>query len=694
MNAASDRPSAFPRLFEPIQVGSLILPNRIVGCTHGPGFSLDPAENPAGRRYGHYLARRARGGAAVVTTGTSYTMLRALNSGGRLRFTIGGGPFFWPAGERGTPEEERYVAFLGGIAHRVHDAGGKLFAELSLTPSRSGAYGYSGIYQVDYMHLSSTQTPTVMGGMTARELRGDEIVEMSAALGELAAIASTTGIDGLEIHAHAGDMHTDFLSPVVNRRRDEYGGSLENRMRFTVEMIAAVRARIGPDFPLWMRFSPREELPGGMRIEEGAEILARIEEIGGIDAFNIYGASPNSTGAGTPDMSYPTALNAPDSERIRSELRRGTPVICGGRINDPAVAEELLATGKADLVGMVRALIADPDLPNKAREGRVAEIRPCCYASEGCIALLNGTRVPSIRCTVNPETGHEAEPPPPPPARHKRILVVGAGPAGLKAAEQAAQRGHEVIVCERESAPGGQVALQSQVHSRHLEQVVVSHLLDRLQALGVTMRLGEELDSSGVLAHGADSVVLATGASAVRTGFTNLVPDLPGLPGAELDHVCTHLDLLRGARVGAHVVVVENGSGGDFTAPVCVEYLLDRGHRVTALTTDSTIGEEILFRSRRPLLTRLYRAGMSHRPHTGVRAIERDAVQTYNAYSGERGGIDGVDSVVLVLGRRSERALADSLRGQVEELYEIGDAMMPRSVNAAMLEGYEIGRRL
>jgi NADPH-dependent 2,4-dienoyl-CoA reductase/sulfur reductase-like enzyme len=432
-----------------------------------------------------------------------------------------------------------------------------------------------------------------------------------------------------------------------------------------------------------------------MTIDEGAAVLRTIERDGGVDAFNIYGASPNSTGAGTPDMTYPPALNAPHSARVRAELERGTPVICGGRINDPALAEELLATGQADLVGMVRALIADPDLPNKARSGRAAEIRPCCYSSEGCIALLNSTRVPTIRCTVNPETGHEADPPPPPPVRRKRVLVIGAGPAGLKAAEQAAQRGHEVVVIEREAVPGGQITLQSQVHSRHLESVVVDHLVQRLETLGATLRLGTELDADAIVSHGADAVIVATGSTPVRTGFTNLTTDQPGLPGADLDFVMTHIDLLRGAPAGAHVAVVENCSGGDFTAPVCVEYLLDRGHRVTVLTTDSTIGEEILFRSRRPLLARLYRAGMAMHAHTGVRRIEPGgALVTYNAYSNEEGRIEGLDSVVLVLGRRAEVHLADALRGRVDELYEIGDAMLPRSVSAAIVEGYELGRRI
>ena len=688
----------FEALFAPLVVGGLQLPNRIMLCTHGVGLSVDGEEPVAGERYARYLARRAEGGAGLLCLGSSYASVSAVaEPGGELGLQLGAIPHLrWAHGEEDGAAAERYVDYLNVIAAPAQEAGARVFAQLLIGPSRSyESYGYSVMTRLDYLTLSASEGSTSYGGVPSRELSVAEIGRFVAALGDLVAVISRSRIDGVELHAHAGDLHTDFMSPAYNRRRDEYGGGLENRMRFTLEMLASARRAARPGFPIALRFSPFEDYPGGLGIDEGVEMARMMQATGNLDLLNVYGAAPNTTGLGTPDMTFPEGLNAAHSERIRTALGGRTPVVCGGRIGDPRVAERILADDQADMVGLVRALIADPDWPRKAREGRSEEIRRCCFSNEGCIALRNGTRVKTIACTVNPEAAREWEiEADPAPAGSGRILIVGGGPAGMKAAEQLAQRGFSVALCERERALGGQVRVQARARARALEAVVVEDLERRLHELEVEIRLATAVDADSVMAHDADAVILATGSSPVRCGYTNLRPELAGLPGAARDFVVTDVDVLSGVTVGRRVLVVEDSSGGDATAPTVVDHLLDGDHEVTVLTTDITIGRNVLFRSYQPLMARLYRKGIRQLPHTGVREIGDHRAVVANVLTGEQWTIDDLDTVVLVLGRTSRRDLWHALHPRVPRLFEVGDAIMPRSVGAAVLDGHRLGRTL
>jgi 2,4-dienoyl-CoA reductase-like NADH-dependent reductase (Old Yellow Enzyme family) len=689
---------SYAAVFEPIRVGGVDVPNRVMLSTHATGLSVELSEPEPGARYGRYLALRARGGAGLVVLGSSYSLVNAHPlPGGHLGIRMGGAPHhMWALDHQSDGAVERYVEYLNRIVAGAQAAGSKVFAQLMVGPARAyETYSYPVMTRIDYLTLSSSQGATAYGGVPARELAVDEIRQLVRAAGQLAAVLARSNLDGVELHAHAGDLHTDFLSPAFNRREDAYGGTFDNRMRFTLETLASVRASVPAGFAVALRFSPFEDFAGGLKLAEGVAMAAAMERSGNLDLINIYGASPNTTGLGTPDMTFAEGLNAEASGQVRAAFELGTPVACGGRISDPAVAESIIVGGKADMVALTRAFIADPDWGRKARDGGVAKIRRCCFANEGCMALRNATRVPSLMCTVNPEASHEWEITNPAPASPgELVLVVGGGPAGLKAAEQAAMRGYRVRLVEARGYLGGQVTIQARCRARALESVVTEDLAARLQELGVEITLGTFMDAAGVRQLGAHAVVLATGSEPVRSGYSNLRPELSGIPGADRDFVCTDVDVLEGTAVGRRVLVAEDSSGGDGSAPTVVEYLLDEGHEVTVLTTDTTIGRNVLFRSYRPQMARLYRKGMTQHPHTGVHAIGDHCVTAFNSLTDTRRTIDRIDTVVLVLGRHSRRELFDQLRGDTARLHEAGDAVLPRSVGAAILEGYRLGRSI
>jgi 2,4-dienoyl-CoA reductase-like NADH-dependent reductase (Old Yellow Enzyme family)/thioredoxin reductase len=675
-------------LFRPIDVGHLTLENRVVFASHTPGFSLDPNEAVPGRRYGAYLARRAEGGAGLVVLGHRYCFVRAVTAvGGGLEFVAGSNPFLWSVDSPGSAQEDAYRSHIATIVAAVHARGVPVLAQFSTDPPRT-AIGEL-LTRVDYLQLAPS--PGASGiGLAARALELEEIQRLVAAAGRLARVAKEAGLDGVELHCHAGDLASDFLSPVFNRRTDHYGGTLENRMRFIVDVLRAVRANAGDDFVVGLRFSLFDQFGSGYGIDEGIEILRRLEQLKLVDEINIYGTF---SGIEPYSADGATDVHVEMTAQARAGLSGNTPVLVAGSISDPASAERILSEGKADLIGMVRALIADPDAPRKAREGRSGDIRRCVFSAEGCLGLQGAWRAPEILCTVNPEAGSEEQHAVVPPAKvHKRVVIVGGGPAGLKTAEQAATRGHSVVLFEADPQLGGRVWMQAKVPSRATEGVAVSHLIDRIEALGVEVHTGIAVDAQRILAEQPDTVVLATGTQPVSVGYTNLAPQLSGLPGADLPFVLTDEDVLRDAPVGQRVVIVDD-SAGDFAVGLTAEYLLDRGHDVQACTRRHSIGHNMFSYSQASMMGRLTEKGLRVRDRFQVTAIVDGAVTGVAVWTQEPLRIEA-DSVVLSLGRVSDRRLRAELLGAGPELFETGDAIMPRSVGAAILDGFLLGRHI
>ncbi len=670
-------------------MGPLTLANRIVFASHTPGFSLDPHERVPGRRYGHYLARRAAGGAGMVVMGHRYCFVRAVGRpGGGLNFRAGSNAFLWdPEGVEDQPEA-RYREHIATVVQAVHDQGVPILAQLSTDPPRTAVAEL--LTRVDFLQLAPSAGSSLIG-LAARAIEVEEIHRLIAATGRLVTSARESGLDGVELHCHSGDLAGDFLSPSFNRRTDQYGGSLENRMRFISELLAEVRRCGGPGFVVGLRFSLFDAAGAGYGLDEGIEILRRLDQSGLVDEINIFGSF---SGLESYTADGATEVNVEMTAQARAALARGTPIGVTGAIGDPHVAERIVAEGRADLVGMVRALIADPDAPNKAREGRSQEIRRCVYSSEGCLGLQGAWRAPEIMCTVNPEAGAEEQYSVVEPAAvAQRIAVVGGGPAGLKAAEQAALRGHSVTLFERGPQLGGRVLLQCRVPSRELEGVAVSHLIEQLDRLDVEVHLDTDVSADRLTAEGFDVVILATGAEPVHTGYTSLAPHLPGLPGADLPFVLTDEAVLSDAPVGPRVLVVD-ASAGDFTVPLVVEFLLDRGHAVTACTARDAIGHNMFSYSHMATMSRLVRKGLVLRTRLAVNGIVETAVLAQATWSGDPVRIADFDSVVLSLGRVSDRRLREQLQDCPAQVLEVGDAVLPRSVGAAILDGFQVGRHV
>ena len=679
-----------PNLFSPVDVGPLRLANRVVFASHTPGFSLDPTEPVPGRRYGAYLARRAAGGAGLVIMGHRYGFVRAFSRvGGGLGFLAGSNPFLWDAEQDASGSmEEAYRNHIATIVAAVHAEGVPILGQLSTDPPRT-AIGEL-LTRIDFLQLAPSPG-TAATGLAARAIEVDEIRRMIAAAGRLAAAAKESGLDGVEVHCHAGDLASEFLSPAYNRRTDAYGGTLANRMRFITELLTEVRRACGPEFVVGLRFSLYDAAGGGFGLDEGIEILRRLDRSGLVDEINVFGSF---SGIELYTADGQVEVNVAMTSQARATLERGTPIAATGAISDPRVAETIIADGRADLVGMVRALIADPDAPNKAREGRSDDIRRCVYSSEGCLGLQGAWRAQEIMCTVNPEAGAEAEfAQLTVPQIIKRIIVVGGGPAGLKAAEQAAMRGHSVVLYEREEHLGGRVWLQSRVPSRELEGVAVTHLERRLGMLGVELRRGQEADAESLLAEDPDAIVLATGSTPVTTGYSNLTPQLPGLPGAGRSFVLTDEAVLRDAPVGHRVVIIDD-SAGDFAVPLTAEFLLDRGHEVVVCTRRNFIGHNMFSYSLIATRTRLEAKGLRVVSEVEVKEITDRGVLATEIWTRDPVRLESLDTVVLSIGRHSDRTLRDQLADSGIELMEAGDSVMPRSVGAAIRDGFLVGREI
>ncbi len=678
-----------PHLFSPIDIGPLTLANRVVFASHTPGFSLDPSERVPGRRYGHYLARRAAGGAGLVITGHRYCFVRAVTQvGGQLGFVAGSNPFLWDPEAGGGATEEAYRSHIATIVSHVHAEGVPILAQLSTDPPRTAIAEL--LTRIDFLQLAPSPG-SASTGLAARGIEVDEIHRLIAAAGRLASTVRESGLDGVELHCHAGDLANDFLSPAYNRRTDRYGGSLENRMRFITELLTEIRRCGGPGFVVALRFSLYDAVGGGFGLDEGIEILRRLDASGLVDEINVFGTF---SGIEQYTADGQVEVNVAMTARAREALARETPIAVTGSISDPLAAERIIADGRADLVGMVRALIADPDAPLKAREGRSDEIRRCVYSSEGCLGLQGAWRAQEIMCTVNPEAGAEEEfAELTSPHTIKRVLVVGGGPAGLKAAEQAAMRGHSVVLFERDDQLGGRVLLQCRVPSRELERVAVTHLERRLEMLGVEVRCGQEATVENLLAENPDAIVLATGSTPVTTGYTNLAPNLPGLPGADRAFVVSDEAVLRDAPVGQRVVIVDD-SAGDFTVPLTAEFLLDRGHEVEVCTRRRYIGHNMFSYSLIATRTRLEAKGLRVHPEVEVTEIGDRSVLATNVWSRAPMRLEDVDTVVLSIGRRSDRELRAQLAESGVELVEAGDSVLPRSVGAAIRDGYLLGRHI
>lgn len=651
----------FRYLFTPIRVGPLTLKNRIYSTGHAEAMAVGGKPTDRLRRYHE---AKARGGSALTIVGGSTSVHPSS-----------------PASEWNliANHDDSIIPAYRQFAEAIHRHDCLVFSQLTHLGRR--AQSDSGAWHV---LLAPSQIPEAVHREVPHEIEPEQIATLVRAFGEAARRCREGDLDGIELSCAHNHLIDQFWSPRFNQRTDEYGGSLENRMRFGLEVLAEIRRQVGRDFVVGARISGDEFTDGGLNADDMAEIARRLAASGLVDFFSIIGGGAHTyplQAAVVPNMSFPNAVYVPLAAAIKQAVP-GLPIFHATRIVDPIHADQLLAEGSIDVVGMTRALIADPEMPRKAREGRLDEIRQCVGANEGCIDRIYQGK--PVTCVQNPAAGREGElgEVRPAPVR-KKVVVVGGGVAGLEAARMATLRSHRVVLFEKEVEVGGQVLIAARAPARADYAGIVRFLRGQVARLGVEVRLGVEATIELILAEAPDAVVIATGSH----------PYLPPLPGVDGKHVVTERDvLLERAQVGERVVLIDDVHTQQ--ALSTAEFLLDRGRRVEVISRLFYPGQEIGITSLVPLYARLFAKGVTLTPHTELRAIEGSTVIVANVYSGAERRIEGVDTVVLAMGSRSTDGLYRALKGRVPELHAVGDCVAPRGVHHAILEGTRAARAI
>ena len=648
----------FRYLFTPLKIGSVTVKNRIVFLPHVTVFGENhvPTERTAA-----YLAERAKGGAGLIISESSSVHPHSLALMQLL-----------------AAFDERAIPHFRRVTERVHENGAKIFGQIAHSGRQTSSVS-SRVSLWAPSAVPSGKIREIPHAMTVPEIR--EVVEGFA---KSASHFKAAGYDGIELHGAHGYLIEQFMSPFTNRRTDAYGGSLENRLRFGLEVIDAVRKRIGDQIVLGIRLSGDELVPGGLTLDDMQEIAARLEATGQLDYMSLSIGVHETQHIMIGDMSIPLGAAVYVAAGIKQVVR--LPVLTALRINDPVQAEQILADGQADLIGMARALICDPELPNKAREGRLDDIRKCMACSQDCRGDERG--VP-ISCTINPTAGYERElgiGTIKSAAARKKVVVVGGGPGGLEAARVAAMRGHKVTLYERSSELGGQVNLATKVPSRNGLEESIRYLGNQVRKLGVDIKFRTEATADSILQEKPDAVVVATGS-------VPFMKDIPGAAGGRLK-ITNVREVLEGSIDTGDRAVVFDFPEGFWQCIVTAEFLALQGKNVTLVTPLPSIGMGLPLSSTHNAFERLLTNHVTLITNCDIKAIKDKRLTIFNVLDHQEQHLENIDSLVLSLGGKANDALYHALMDHVKEIYLVGDAVAPRKISAAVREGHLAGRRI
>lgn len=641
----------FPHLFQPIEIGRMTVKNRLFIPGHNTALSV---KGQVSDEMIAYHEARAEAGVGMITMEVS-TVHPSYAPHGRLSVVT----------DDCIPGLERMAAM--GKRHDCRVLG-QLFH-----PGRVAAASEDGSTMASY---APSEVPDEFYKNVPTPLTTDQIRDLVDHYRLGAARMAEGGLDGIELISSMGYLISQFLNPRLNRRTDEFGGSLKNRLRFLREVIAAVRKGAGDEIVVGIRISADEMDGEGLRPGETIEVLEAIDADGKLDYFNII-ASTTASYAGwlhiIPHMAMPNACLAPLGRQVKDAV--SLPVMIAGRVNQPQDAERIIASGQADMVGVVRGHIADPEFARKAREGRPEDIRACIGCNQACIGhRLKGF---PISCIQHPETGRElryykksrADAP-------KKVMVVGGGPGGMKAAIVAAQRGHDVTLYEKEARLGGQALLAQLLPDRSEFGGLVTNLARELEIHGVPIRTRTEVTADLVAAAGPDAIVLATGAR----------PQLPVIEGLEEAHVVDSWAVLRGeANVGQSAVVWDWRS--DWVGLGLAQMLAQSGCRVRLAVNGIVAGERVPSMVRDYAVGELHKLGVEIVPYVRLFGADEDSVYFQHITSGEAVILDEVDTLVSHHALRRNASLAEELNAYGERLTLIGDCLGPRTAEEAVLEG-------
>lgn len=651
--------SEFKYLFSPLKIGQVVVPNRIHFAAHMTNFGED---QQISERHIYYYRDRAKGGCGLITTEemTAHPTDHAYE-----KLVDAFDPDVIPGYEK--------------LTRTIHEYDTKIFAQLN----HNGMQADGTISRLPVWGPSPGADPIFRE--TSMEMEIEDIKECIEYFARSATYAVEGGFDGIELQIGHSSLIRQFLSPATNFREDEYGGSFKNRLRFCLEVIDAVRKAVGQDFTLGVRLNADEMHPkGGLTLEDAKRIAVHLEDTGKLDFMDLSLGTFHNLYLVEGSMHTPLAYTVPLSSGIRSVIN--LPVFCTNRINDPHLAEKILEDGQADMIGMVRALICDPELPNKASEGRIDDIRHCIACNQGCIGRMGLGY--SLGCIQNPAVGEEKtlgigtlKPCDIP----KKVVVIGAGPAGLEAARVAALRKHRVMVLEKNDEVGGQNIIAGKVTGRQEIQGVTRWLIGQVNKLDIDLRLGVDANEEIVLKEKPDAVVVATGS----------VPQEKPFPGeySYPEVVNTQQVLIREVDPGQKVLLID--LDGHHQATGTAEFMADLGKIVHIITPSLFVGGKLgPLQDQYLARQRLARKGVTYTPDIAVLEIQGTLVKGLNVYSNEMIDFNGYDTIVLAAGNKSRDELYFALKGKVKELYRIGDCVAPRKTDMAIVEGHRVGRLL
>ena len=627
----------FPNLFSPGNIGQCHLKNRIIMPLFPTKYATDSRVNP---KMLEFYRTRAKGGVAlIVLECPCLDYPRAYKGPQELRFD--------------TQEHANGIKQLLDV---IHVEGAKAFMHLNYPRERKVEKAIEGAKQ-----KGDTWVVSLANAMSIQEAE-----EILAIMAEGAAKARTLGYDGVEIQASYGDLIAQLLSPLLNKRKDELGGAVENRARFLTRLIKGIKTAAGQDFPIMVKLVCNEFVPGGLGVDE-AKIIAALVEDAGADAIIANAGNKTTKYITIPPNESPPGPLLDLAAEMKSAVN--IPVVAIAKINGPDLAESALSGGKADFIGMARALVADPELPQKAAAGLVADIRSCNYCLQDCAEK----GVPGIGrcCGVNPFAGNEYAWKILPVQDKKKVLVIGGGPSGIQAAITASQRGHHVELWEQGNL-GGQARLAPIAPFKEDTADILRYLKHVLDDSGVRVFANRPAKVSDILDQAPDVVIVATGSR----------PAMLSIPGADSDMTTDVRSVYENRSIdGQKIVIIGGGDIGCETA----DWLAGLNRQVTVVEILPDVLHRMKKIPKQRLLARLARKNVTILTQTRVTAIEKNRV-FLETKDGSTFGLEA-DRVIFAIDAVSENRMVDDLKGKVKQVMAVGDADYPGNLGAALRSG-------